>query len=79
MIKHAPRIYWDACAWISYINQEMPGPKTKFTDPRYDMCRETLKGAISGEIEIVTSAFTLAEVCKRKPDLAAPAIRVRTQ
>lgn len=76
MIKHPPRLYWDACAWISYINQEMPGSGKTFTDPRYDMCRETLKSAASGEIEIVTSAFTLAEVCKRMPDPSAPVINL---
>nr|WP_255453606.1 PIN domain-containing protein [Novosphingobium sp. Gsoil 351] len=76
MIKHPPRIYWDACAWISYINKEMPGPGKNFTDARFDMCRETLKAAEAGEIEIVTSAFTLAEVCKRAPDPTSPAINL---
>src|SRR5690606_16290533 len=76
VIKHPPRIYWDACAWISYINQEMPGPGKAFTEPRFEMCRETLRDAVSGDIEIVTSAFTLAEVCKRKPDPAVPAINL---
>jgi predicted nucleic acid-binding protein len=76
VIKHPPRIYWDACAWISYINKEMPGPESKFSDARFDMCRETLKSAECGEIEIVTSAFTLAEVCKRAPDPASPAINL---
>lgn len=54
----------------------MPGPETTFTDPRYEMCRETLKAAEGDEIEIVTSAFTLAEVCKRATDPAAPAINL---
>lgn len=54
----------------------MPAPDNTYTDPRFEMCRETLKSAESGEIEIVTSAFTLAEVCKRAPDPAAPAINL---
>ena len=54
----------------------MPGTGKTFTDPRYDMCRETLKAATDRKIEIVTSAFTLAEVCKRKQDPAAPAINL---
>ena len=76
MSKHPPRIYWDACAWISYINKEMNGPGSPYTDPRFEMCRETLKAAETGEIEIVTSAFNLAEVCKRSPDPSAPAINL---
>lgn len=76
MIKHPPRIYLDACAWIAYINRELPGPESSFTEPRYDMCRETLKSAEREEIEIVTSAFTLAEVCKRVPDTLSPAINL---
>jgi predicted nucleic acid-binding protein len=76
VIKHPPRIYWDACAWISYINKEMNGPGSPYKDPRFDMCRETLKSAESGEIEIVTSAFNLAEVCKRKPDPNSPALNL---
>lgn len=75
-IKHPPRIYWDACAWISYINKEMPGPGKTFTEPRFDMCRETLKRAVEGDVEIVTSALTLAEVCKRASDDTAPGINL---
>ena len=40
------------------------------------MCRETLRKAEAGEFEIVTSAFTLAEVCKRQSDPASPAINL---
>ncbi len=40
------------------------------------MCRETLKAVVDEKMEIVTSAFTLAEVCKRKPDPSAPAINL---
>lgn len=76
MIKHPPRIYWDACAWISFINKEMPSTESTFSDPRFDMCRETLKAAAGGDLEIVTSAFTLAEVCKRTPDATSPAINL---
>jgi len=74
--KPPPRVYWDACAWIAYINKEMPAPGNNITRPRFEMCRDTLKRAESGDIEIVTSAFTLAEVCKRQPDPASPAINL---
>ena len=74
--KHPPRIYWDACAWISYINQEMPGPGKKFTDRRFEMCRDTLRRAVAEEIEVLTSAFTLSEVCKVPSDASLPAINL---
>jgi predicted nucleic acid-binding protein len=54
----------------------MPAPGNNITRPRFEMCRDTLKRAESGDIEIVTSAFTLAEVCKRQPDPASPAINL---
>lgn len=64
MPKSPQRIYWDACSWIAYIQKEMPGGKSKVTEKRFDMCRQTLIRATAGEIEIATSAATLSEVCK---------------
>ena len=63
------RVYWDACAWIAYINQEKAVlNKQDQAENRFSMCRNVLKLASKGKIEIVTSAFTLAEVCK-KPEV----------
>ena len=76
MSKQIPRVYWDACAWISFINKEMPSKQNEIKDPRFEMCRDTLKRAENGDIEIVTSAFTLAEVCKRATDLSSPVINL---
>lgn len=76
MIKSLPRIYWDACAWIAYINREMPGPGKTFTERRFEMCRDTLRRAEAGDLEIVTSAFTLAEVCKRSTVPGSPTINL---
>ena len=76
MSKLIPRVYWDACAWISYINKEMPSAQNEIKHPRFEMCRDTLKRAEKGEIEIVTSAFTLAEVCKRASDSSSPVINL---
>ena len=72
VLKTPKRIYWDACAWIAFINREMPAPANAIARPRFEMCRKTLKSAENGDIEIVTSAFTLAEVCKRAPDPTSP-------
>lgn len=61
----AIRVYWDACSWIAYINQEKEIQGTGQTsENRFEMCCAILDRAEKGEIEIVTSAFTLAEVCK---------------
>ena len=59
------RVYWDACTWIAYINQEknIPLPDGRIEN-RFAMCDEVLRSAENGDLEIVTSAFTLAEVCK---------------
>lgn len=59
------RVYWDACAWIAYINQEkaIKTPDGKLEN-RFAMCEEVLRLAQRKKLEIATSAFTLAEVCK---------------
>ena len=59
----AARVYWDACTWIAYINQEKNIPLDSGNlENRFAMCREMLRGAEEGKLEIVTSAFTLAAV-----------------
>lgn len=73
MIKNLPRVYWDACSWIAYIQREMPGGSASFTEPRYEMCRDTLRRANAEKLEIATSAYTLSEVCKKPPDPSSPA------
>lgn len=55
-----PKYYWDACIWITLISE--PGTV------RHDCCAYVLEMAQRGECEIWTSAFTLAEVYKRKCD-----------
>jgi predicted nucleic acid-binding protein len=67
-LVNKPKYYWDACIWIGLIRQE--------TD-KIDSCRHIIELAQKGEVEIWTSAFTLAEVYKRKcgdviAELAAP-------
>ena len=63
------RVYWDACTWTSYINQEKSVPQDNGdTENRFEMCLEILKDAKKNKLEIVTSTFTLAEVCK-SPDI----------
>lgn len=59
------RVYWDACTWIAYINQEKAVEKQDGKiENRFSMCLEILNQANSNKLEIVTSALTLAEVCK---------------
>ncbi len=59
------RIYWDACIWIAVINEERSVLlKDGSTENRFAMCEAVMEQARSGDLEIVVSAFTLAEVCK---------------
>ncbi len=59
------RVYWDACVWLAIILEERNVPKKdgQFED-RYSPCNAILHAAKKGSIEIVTSTFTLAEVCE---------------
>ncbi|MCV2892452.1 type II toxin-antitoxin system VapC family toxin [Lentibacter sp. XHP0401] len=60
-----PWVYWDACTWIAYINQEKSVlGKDGTLENRFAKCLEVLDQANNKSLEIVTSAFTLAEVCK---------------
>ena len=76
MTKQSSIIYWDACAWIAYIQKEMPGQDSAFKEARYNMCRRVLERAAAGEIEIATSAYTLSEVCKKPVDPTSPALNL---
>ncbi|MFC4671518.1 type II toxin-antitoxin system VapC family toxin [Seohaeicola nanhaiensis] len=67
------RIYWDACAWIAYIAKETAVPiKSGGKENRFAMCEAVLKGAREGKYELVTSCFTLAEVCKHSEVKSSP-------
>ena len=52
------RRYWDSCNWISLIAEDEV--------ERADICERILKDAAGGNGTIITSAFTLAEVIKKK-------------
>ena len=64
-----PRYYWDACTWIALIKQEAG---------RYEACKHTIDLAENGKAEIWTSAFTLAEVFKRKIDGGTTSLEVQS-
>jgi predicted nucleic acid-binding protein len=56
-LDNPPKYYWDACAWIGLINQE---------ERRFDSLSYVIELARAGKVQIWTSAFTLAEVFKRR-------------
>lgn len=56
-MARVPTAYWDACVWIGLINQE---------PDKYAKAVGIIERARAGEVLIVTSTFTLAEVLKRK-------------
>lgn len=76
MTNDPTRVYWDACAWIAYIQKEMPGPGKTFTEPRYEMCRTILKRAEQRILEVATSSYTLSEVCKKPVDPTLPGLNL---
>jgi predicted nucleic acid-binding protein len=51
----AKRVYWDSCVWLGLINEE---------PDKLPRCQHVIQLARTGEIEIWTSALTLAEVFK---------------
>jgi len=57
-LTSAPKYYWDACIWIDLITQSDPA--------RFNRCLYVTEEAEGGRVEIWTSAFTLAEVYKKK-------------
>jgi predicted nucleic acid-binding protein len=67
------RIYWDACVWIALIQQEkIRDTSGNLVEDRYGMCRNVINAATRGQIEIATSTFSFAEVCKN-PDVMGKA------
>ena len=55
-----PKYYWDACIWITLISER--------DSDRGQACEYVLEKAQSGDCDIWTSSFCLAEVFKRKCD-----------
>jgi hypothetical protein len=64
MVSVPRRVYWDACTWIALIQKEKLLLANDWTEDREMMCRVVIETAKKGSIEILTSAFCLAEVCK---------------
>jgi len=59
-VARLPKYYWDACVWIDLITQS--------DEERFQRCRYVLSEVEEQKAELWTSAFTLAEVYKRKCD-----------
>jgi len=60
------RVYWDACSWIALIQKEKIHHGGKLIEDREMLCRTVIETAKQGKLEILTSTFCLAEVCKNK-------------
>lgn len=52
-----PRVYWDSCTWLGLINEE---------ENKWPGCEYIISEAFKGNLEILVSAITLAEVYKTK-------------
>lgn len=64
MASSLKRVYWDACAWIALIQKEKIAKPGSRIEDREQMCRGVIEAAKKGNVEILTSALCLAEVCK---------------
>ncbi len=53
-----PKYYWDACVWIELISRS--------SNNRFKRCEHVISEVQQDRAELWTSAFTLAEVYKRK-------------
>ncbi|WP_338834591.1 type II toxin-antitoxin system VapC family toxin [Bradyrhizobium septentrionale] len=62
------RVYWDACSWIALIQKEKILQPGGAVEDREMMCKSVIEAARKNRLEIATSAFCLAEVCKT-PDM----------
>lgn len=75
MASFPRRFYWDACAWIAFIQQEQLPDPNGIVEDRESMCRSVLVAAKEGKAEIVTSTLSLAEVCKNPASVSREAGR----
>jgi predicted nucleic acid-binding protein len=57
LLAEKKRVYWDACIWFALIKQEAG---------RFARCQHIIDLARRGEVEIWTSALTLAEVFRKQ-------------
>jgi predicted nucleic acid-binding protein len=55
--KSKPKHYCDSCVFIGFLNEE---------PDKFGKCKDILEAAEQDDIELYTSAFTMAEVIKIK-------------
>lgn len=74
MATSPKRVYWDACVWIAMIAKEkIPDKNGVVIEDRETMCKTVINAAKAGKVEIVTSALSLVEVCK-KPNVKSESV-----
>lgn len=76
MASPLKRVYWDACAWIAVIQKEKI-LKNGVVEDREMMGKTVIEAAKKNKLEILTSAFCLAEVCKN--GTSATSLRTKSQ
>ena len=59
------RRYWDSTNWISLLAED--------EEYRADICQNILNDMVAGKLTLITSAWTLAEVVKRRHSPGVPA------
>ena len=59
------RRYWDSTNWISLLAEDEVS--------RAEICQNILNDMVAGELTVITSAWTLAEVIRRRRSPGVPA------
>lgn len=67
MATSPKKIYWDSCSWIALISNERIYKNGVLTENRGADCRDVVRSAVKGEIELYTSALGIIEVNKGSP------------
>ncbi len=60
MPSSTKRLYWDSCVFVTLLSKVVGDKKLA----QQQDCRRYLQDAIKGELEVFTSTFSIAEVCK---------------
>ena len=66
--KDKKRIYWDSCVFIRLLSKTKDPPKVA----EQEICTKFLQSAIEGNIDIITSTVTIAEVVKTEELIQTP-------
>lgn len=62
--KNKKVVYWDSCVWITYAGISYPSESSTDTEEMRAGCKQVIRSAKAGKTVILTSEFSIIEVCK---------------